>query len=161
MVESLSYPQGDGDTSRSTSNGHPSQIIGFSDGVLPATAPDDAPASGIWGNDANLASMPPAGRTMIEPSFAYTYQLRSPRRSRRAGMTRVAWAGPIPSSASTPRSSSPRCRLPDPARGLRRQIMSKEQTCETLLATGVPTDHLTTKPRTPSTSSPANCNHWS
>ena len=43
---------------------------------LPATAPDDAPASDIWGNDAILAYVPPAGRTMMEPSFAYTYQLR-------------------------------------------------------------------------------------
>ncbi len=43
---------------------------------LSETAPDDAPATDIWGNDVILAYVPPAGRTMLEPSFAYTYQLR-------------------------------------------------------------------------------------
>jgi len=43
---------------------------------LPATAPDDAEAQDIWGNDAILTYVPLAGRTMLEPSFAYTYQLR-------------------------------------------------------------------------------------
>lgn len=43
---------------------------------LPETATDDTPATDIWGTDVILAYVPPAGRTYMEPSFAYTYQLR-------------------------------------------------------------------------------------
>ena len=43
---------------------------------LDATAPDDAPANDIWGNDIILAYVPKRVRSSMEPSFAYTYQLR-------------------------------------------------------------------------------------
>ena len=43
---------------------------------LDAAAPENAPASDIWGNDAILAYVPAGARTMLEPSFAYTYQRR-------------------------------------------------------------------------------------
>ena len=43
---------------------------------LDAAAPDDADTQDVWGNDVILAYVPATARTPMEPSYAYTYQLK-------------------------------------------------------------------------------------
>ncbi len=68
------------------------------DGVfLDAAAADDAPAQDIWGKDVILAYVPPKGRTVMEPSFAYTYQLRGTPMVEKGGwnVDRRSWENPV------------------------------------------------------------------
>lgn len=43
---------------------------------LPETAPDDTPASDVWGDDAILSYVPATGDNFQVPSYGYTYELR-------------------------------------------------------------------------------------